>query len=511
MIRKFGLFAGAVLLCAAAMYAQQPSVQARIAGLEGNAEYMTLLEEDARLQIREDSVVNAVEEMRRQLRENPAEGRRLADEILELENCIFEIRTAKGRLIDKINTIEQNWVLANLDGTAAPAESPEPAAPAIPEAQKVRNLVENAWFRNELPEADYVALQRAQQLETQASLCAERYFSNYETLGQLADAYGEATAEAEAVEIYDRYRTLTDVNRALADSLSEVWNYVFDNKSYAYGYLLDKMGKEEMLVRQEEAGAKIARTAAALDGETVSDEIVDYFLRKQLLVSYETTLAELLGFAQAADSLYGVAERLAAIEYCRPPQELTERYFLVYEHVEFPSTPKYNAHNPIPECTIYARGTIYRILLGTFNAKRPVSTFRGVAPLSCLENDEGKWCYYAGGFATRQEAEEAQALLKKRGFARPEVVVWSDGVYRNVTVDGEASEEVFRIEIASAAPLSEEVKRAIAETAGEAGISRAGQKFVVGMFDDRAVAERVAAAVRRAAPDLEIKIEETAE
>lgn len=512
MIRKFGLFAGAVLLCAAALRAQQPTVEARIAGLEGNAEYMSLLEEDARLQMREDSVVNAVEEMRRQLRGNPAEGRRLADEILELESRIFEIRTAKGRLIDRINAIEQNWVLANLNGTAAaPAESSKPDVPAIPETQKVRNLVENAWFRSELPEPDYAALRRAQQLETQASLCAERYFSNYETLGQLAEAYREAAAEAEAVEIYDRYKALAGVNRTLADSLSEVWSYVFDNKSYAYGYLLDKMGKEEMLVRQEEEGAKIARTAAALSGETVSDEIVDYFLRKRLLVSYETALAELLGFAQAADSLYGVSERLAAIEYCRPPQELTERCFLVYENVEFPSTPKYNAHNPIPECRVYARGTIYRILLGTFNAKRPVSAFRGVAPLSCLENDEGRWCYYAGGFATRQEAEEAQALLKKRGFARPEIVVWSDGVYRNVTVDGEASEEVFRIEIASAAPLSEEVKRAIAETAGEAGISRAGQKFVVGMFDDRAVAERVVAAVRRAAPDLEIKIEETVE
>ncbi|MDE6828268.1 MAG: SPOR domain-containing protein, partial [Alistipes sp.] len=90
-------------------------------------------------------------------------------------------------------------------------------------------------------------------------------------------------------------------------------------------------------------------------------------------------------------------------------------------------------------------------------------------------------------------------------------VMWSDGVYRNVSGDGEAAREVFRIEIASAAPLTAEVRQAIAGTAGEAAISRAGQKFVVGMFDDRAVAERVAAAVRQAAPGLEIKIEEITE
>ncbi|MDE6828418.1 MAG: SPOR domain-containing protein, partial [Alistipes sp.] len=83
MIRKFGLFAGAALLFAGVMRAQQPPVEARIAGLEDNAEYMSLLEEDARLQIREDSVVHAVEGMRRQLRENPEEGLKFADEILE--------------------------------------------------------------------------------------------------------------------------------------------------------------------------------------------------------------------------------------------------------------------------------------------------------------------------------------------------------------------------------------------------------------------------------------------
>ena len=511
MIRKFALFAGAALAGMVVLHAQQPPVEARIAGLEGNAEYMSLLEEDARLQIREDSVVNAVEGMRRQLREHPAEGRTIADEILELENRIFEIRTAKGRVIDRINAIEQEWVLANLDGAAAAATAPVPEVPQIPEAQKVRNLVENAYFRDELPAADHAALQQAQRWETRAALCAERYWANYETLDQLAEAYREATAEAEAVEIYDRYAALTETNRALADSLSEVWNYVFDNKSYAYGYLLDKMEREELLVEQEEAGAKTARTLAALSGEIVSEKVADYFLRKQLLLSYEQTVAGLLGFAQAADSLRGAAERLGAVAYCRPPQKLEERYFLEYENIGFSSTPKYNARQPIPACRIYTRGTIYRILLGKFNTQRPVSTFRGVFPLSYEVNESGKWCYYAGGFATRQEAEEALALLKKRGFARPEIVVWHDGVFRNVSTGGDVAAATFRVEIASTAPLSEEVKQAIAGAAPEAVVSRAGQKFVVGLFDDRAVAERVAAAVHRAAPDLEIKIGEAGE
>ena len=57
---------------------------------------------------------------------------------------------------------------------------------------------------------------------------------------------------------------------------------------------------------------------------------------------------------------------------------------------------------------------------------------RGAYPLSYLVNDDRKWCYYAGGFATREEAEAAQSLLKARGFVRPEIVVWTDGEYRNL-------------------------------------------------------------------------------
>ena len=60
MFRRILIYAlGAVFLTAGGVRAQQPEVEARIAGLEGNAEYMSLLREDAQLQIREDSIVSA--------------------------------------------------------------------------------------------------------------------------------------------------------------------------------------------------------------------------------------------------------------------------------------------------------------------------------------------------------------------------------------------------------------------------------------------------------------------
>ena len=240
--------------------------------------------------------------------------------------------------------------------------------------------------------------------------------------------------------------------------------------------------------------------------------MADYFLRKKVLVGYETAVAGLLGLTSARDSLRGVAAQLEGIDFRLPRIDVAQRYFLDYDSIAFSATPKYSYQHPIPECRVYEHGTIYRILLGTFNTKRAVSTFRGAYPLSYLVGEDKKWCYYAGGFATREEAEVAQKLLKSKGFVRPEIVVWTDGAYRNLSRDPEAQQIAYRVEITGTEALPDVVKTVITEAAEGCELSRVGQQlFVVGMFDDKAVADRVAAAIIQADPSLEIKVAEIAE
>ena len=514
MFRKFFILLSAALLAAGSLCAQQPKVEARIAGLEGNEEYMSLLREDAQLQNREDSIVVAVEGLRQRLREEPAQRQTFSQQILELEGKIFDVRNAKGRLIDRINTIEQEWVLANLNGTTQQPAGPlrENPASAVPDSLKVRNLVDNLYFREHLSPEDYAALRKAQSLEMQAVDYVNRYFANYGTLSDLAESYAAVGTEAEAMDIYERYNALQGMNHVLADSLAATWNYIFDNKNYAYGYLLDELGREELLAGEEEKLSAAVRQLSALQDQTASAAVTDYFLRKRVLVNYEASVAGELGLDAARDSLRGVAAQLEAIDYRLPKVEVAERYFLDYDSVAFSATPKYSYQHPIPECRIYANGTIYRILLGTYNTKRAVSTFRGAYPLFYLVNDEDKWCYYTGGFATLDEAEAAQELLKKHGFIRPEIVVWTDGVYRNLSRDPEAGKIAYRVEITGTDALSDTVKQAIAATAGEYELSRVGQQlFVVGTFDDKAVADRLAEAIRQADAALELKVEQIAE
>ena len=324
--RNFIYVLGALFLTAGGLLAQQPPVEARIAGLENNEEYMSLLREDARLQEREDSIVNAVavlrerlreDPVRERLREDPVQRQRYSQEILQLESRIFEIRNAKGRLIDRINSIEQEWVLANLDG-AVPGSGAVRNTPVsgIPDSLKVRNLVDNLYFREHLAETDYAALCEAQRLETRAAEYVNRYFANHATLTELAETYGTVQNEAEAMDIFGRLTALQGVNRMLGDSLAEVWNYIFDNKNYAYGYILDELGREEILSREEEELARAARQLTELRGATASDAVADYFLRKRVMVDYEGAVAGELALDAARDSLRGVAEQIGAAIIC---------------------------------------------------------------------------------------------------------------------------------------------------------------------------------------------------
>lgn len=494
-----GLFASA--------YAQEPAVEARIVGLETNAEYMSLLREDARLQMREDSIVNAVERMRGRLRDEPAERQQLAQDILQLEGRIFEIRNAKGRLIDRINTIEQEWVLATLNGEGfTAARPPETSAAEIPDSLKVRCLVGNLYFREHLAPEDYAALRRAQQMETEAEACVGRYAANYRTLADLAAAYAVAETEAEATDIYQKFDSLRICNERVAAALSDQWNYIFDNKSYAYGYLLEELNRDEVLSRGEERLSDAARQLSALQEQTVSTAVADYVLRKRVILDYEQALAGILELGAAADSLRGAAAQLGETDFRLPKIEFAERYFLEYDSVAFSSTPRYTYQHPIPECRVYARGTIYRVLLGTFNTKRAAATFRGAYPLFYLVGEDGKWSYYTGGFATREEAQQAQAELKKHGFIRPEVVVWSDGEYRNLSKDGDQPAASYRVEISGTDALSDRIREVIAATAEGCELSRAGQLFVIGGIDERGTADRIAEALREADGTLEINV-----
>lgn len=512
MFRK--IFIALIVLTAAIGGVRAQQIAPRIAGLGDNAAYMSLLREDAVLQIREDSIVGAVNNLRHLLRDDDANRKMYSIEILNLENKIFGIRSSKARLIDKINTIEQDWVLANLNTPKSTQSQVENAANGdVPDSLKVRNLIYNRYFKETLSADDYQALKKAQTLEMDAVGYINRYMTNYNAMSELATLYQTAQTEDQAKDIQDKYNALRKMNDVLSDSLSVTWSYIFDNKSYVYGYLLDKSRQDAILSREAESLSAADQQLSRIRGEYASDVIADYFIRKKVVVDYESAVADWLQLNVAKDSLAGVKRQVEAVDFKLPKVDIKERSFIVYEPIEFSTMLKYSSQNPIPECRVYTVGTVYRILLGTFKTKRAVSTFRGAYPLCYTISADGGWSYYAGAYATKAEAVEANNLVKKKGFARPAIVEWADGVYKNISQEiADGHTVLYRVEINGTQTLSDSIKEIIATNAEGCELSRVGQQmFVVGTFDDRVVADKVATAISQADDALQVNVTEVAE
>ena len=54
-------------------------------------------------------------------------------------------------------------------------------------------------------------------------------------------------------------------------------------------------------MRQEKELSEAARQLSALQGETASDAVADYLLRKRVIVDYEASVAGVLGLDAARD------------------------------------------------------------------------------------------------------------------------------------------------------------------------------------------------------------------
>lgn len=495
------------------LFATGREVKPRVAGLEGNQEYMSLLVEEHKLLVKEDSIVSVVAEMRERYRQNVAEREHFREEIVRLENEVFDVRNSAGIIASKINRIEQEYILANLDN--------EPIDGALggddreelgTKADTLANLIYNNFFKQNLPLMDYDALLTSQLFESKCRTLTEDYMKRYGELASLFTAYQEADNQEQADSIMELYRHCEELGFVIEDRLTESWDYVVDNKLYCYNYLFDRLNMMEQLSHFEQKLNEATDAEAQLRKVSQSPVIAAYPVQKQLIFDYEKELAQLLEVAPALDSLQKAERAFAKMTFEAPLLEMRERLFIDYGEVEVHSPSIYNSSNPIPECEVYERGVIYRLLVGTYWSKQSIATFRGVAPVGYIRGEDKRFRYYIGGFETLTEAKEGLEKLKERGFRSPKIVVWDYGVYSEFDDEGELqsdSDKLYRVEIGKAGEdLSVEVKEALERVAENKDILRVGDQFFVTPFEAPSQAEAVAEVVRQTDRRLQVKISE---
>ncbi len=491
-------------------------VKARYVGLESNGEYMELLEAEQRFVTVEDSLDVELHNNRRLYREGGASVALYRQKIVDLEQSLFDIRVQKRVVESQINAIEQSWVLDNVSsgvethqvvqqvtGTDASTNS----GVSRIRAESVKNIHQSQYVKENLPTVDFDNLLATQDGEVEVSQFVKAYVSNFEKLAQYREVYNQSSSQSTADSVAAMHKSIDSVNFDIAKSIDSRWSQVVDAKSYSYALLIEALGRTDIFKKEEQFNTQAMMVIDSLSSSTNSPELLNYYATKLSMVEYEMVIANELSLTNAVDSLKSVRDSLKIAGFDFPSVDIEKRSFILYEPIKFSSKETYTSKNPIPAIKIYDEGVIYRLLLGSYKMRQLANIFRGTSPLAISKNSLGLYCYYAGGYETLSEAEEARKLLLKRGFRRPEIVEWRDGNSHNLTRNPRESSYKYRVEIKGASELSDAVKEVVATQASGRELLKIGpESFVIGVFDDRESATTLHDGLKAIGENLDVSI-----
>jgi hypothetical protein len=338
----------------------------------------------------------------------------------------------------------------------------------------------------------------------------------YKGLSDTANDYREADNEQAAEELYAKFGEIKADIEDLASEIERRWNHIVDTKYYAYGYVLESNNEYDLLDASSAEFTDMRRECSSQEGNYISDAVVHYALGRPTLRIFEHNFARTMELHEAADSIATLQRDASEIDFAYEPVNIERRLFIDYQPIIIGRTNFYKESNPIPALKVYERGTIYRILLGSFRSKQPMTLFKGVQPLYITRNEDGYYEYYAGGFATRREADDALLFLKEKGFKRPEICRWRDGEMINIdnlSKNEDDTENVAPVGsryvvILNCSTISDALRETITSTSPDKSISRRGAQFAIGTFTDHSEADLLLSTIEEKHPEITVSIEE---
>lgn len=470
--------------------------------------YRSLVCDMDKAAVRRDSLATVISALRERYASNELEREALGDRIVTLEQEMYAAKLQYDKAVAAVTDYEQRNANAQ-NSTTEPVGAKGVAVQTMSAPHKqIANLIDNDFFVRNLSSDDYKMLCTAQLAERSVQKSVGKYLTMHKTMSALQSEYmavGTEQAADSLMMCYERMRSESDAEES---NIEREWAPVYDNKLYCYNLLMEKSGYDDMLVYAEQCAERTAENIAR-DAETYSSyALVRYYHQKRGLLAYETKIAETLHLSKAKDSLLTISAKLNQADFLLPKISLQKRYFIEYEPLKIVRPSLYNARNPIPRTKIYEHGTIYRIRIGIFRMTPNVSVWRGVTPISYSDAyNKGLKAYFAGGFRTEQEANEGVKYLKRLGFRDPAVVMWVDGEY--VTdLDKWAATHAgkYNIEIAGATTSPERIRSVVLARKSDCVFSKAGNVFIVGLFESKSAAEDVAAEISTTDSRLTVKI-----
>ncbi len=463
----------------------------------GSGEYASLMNNLKRLEQRREELRERVDGVRVEYSQSADQAQKatLASRITNLEGEIFDVTSEINATQQRLKQVEP------LDGGSAVADDEKIAPDGVS-----RSIAESSFVQSNLAAADLKTISEAESAEKSVEMLYKAQLKRLRELSSLSSGYNQAAGEQEALEIVAQFDSLSMVINDRSAELAQQWSAIYDNKLFTYNMLLELLGRKELIAESQEISRKGAASIAALGGNVADLAVVRYEYQKREMIAIESMIAKELKLTNVVNSLSRVSKELetAGVEGEIEPIVIKERLFIDYAPITFSSAQTYSKSNPIPATKIYQRGVVYRILYGGFKTLQSPTIFRGAKPLS-VNNDGGFNYYYGGGYKSYREALVAQKESKARGFNRPEVVMWRDGVSRNLSRTPYPRGN-YRVVVDNCEELPEGVDEIVTKFDRDVQITHVGaDQYIIAPFADRMVAEDMIGEITEKY-DLEIKV-----
>ena len=505
--------------------AQRPGIKE----LETNKEYMELMRRSDRLTLRADSINGMLAECRMLMIEATENDNidSLRSVIISLEQRGHDISVELGNVTRRIGAIEQDYIMDQIISNQQHVVIGETIDDSVSEnTNAVANLVDNDCFRLNLTDDDYEDLLLAQREESEMLQLTARYLEAYEELRQVAEEYPKADRASVAEPLYAKYTQLCKELDDINESMTQKWNHILDAKYFAMAYILEKSHRYDIIDRASNNYQQMQYNCASNDGVYSSDALMRYALGRRTLLTYEHEFARDMRLKPAQDSLQGVIRGYKEPMFTLRPITIEKIIFMDLSKVKLARTNFYDeTSNPLPELRVFDSGTIYRILLGKYRSKQTMTLFKGVQPMSYERNADGMYCYYAGGYATEEEAREDMQFLEGKGFKSLELCRWEDGVYSVISkpktapkkttttttkavTTTQTSPTVQYMVVIRADEMNDRMRSLIKSAAPGKSMSRNGNTFIISLFKSRGEADTLLTTLTDSFPMLEMTIKE---
>ena len=511
---------GTMLVFAPSTFAQQSDIEKE---LMADPEFSKLMQKNNELTQQSEDVSQQIQRCRERLEQatDGAEKEAIRSEYIALEQLLHNLSIERGEVTRTLNDMIQDYILNGMisaqDSVVIGEVIEEGMSQGIDSVQYA-NLVDNECFKSELSADDYADLLRAQAEELEMVKLSEEYIKTYERLEQVAAAYAVADRLSVAEPLFEEYEQLVKRLEDIDENMNSMWNHILDTKYYSMSYILEKLYRYDILERSSSNYQIMQQRCAANDGKFSSDALMRYAMGRPTLLNYEWEFARDMRLKSAQDSLRRMIDGYRAPSFSLQPISVERREFKDFAKVKIGRTNFYDESNPLPELRVYPSGTIYRILLGKFRSKQAMTLFKGVQPMSIERDDEGLYCYYAGGYATEEEARDDMQFLKGKGFKGPEICRWIDGEMTNITALESSSSKseqksssydqpkVQYVVVIRTDELDGKMRSIINSEASGKSVSRSGRNYMVSFFRSRGEADALLTALTESFPTLEMSV-----